>query len=444
MKHRNHCSLLIILSLFIYYSIIIAIDQRNSYYIPCLIIILLGGINHFLHNRRSTTPFPALTKDEHILLLLLSLYTIYSVAMLLVWEQPGRRNKADLIPLFSVPFFLAVRQSGMTAKHIFLAISLGSLIAGLTGIYDRYVLELDRVLSTRHSLIPASGIVMSMALMSLHLAIRNPLPHPFLRMGFLVAALAGLTCTVLTGTRGAWLAFVVYGAATLLYALYTKRLTISITIILTAIVLLMLGGDEFSQRWQQAITDLQRYISGENRNSSLGLRLEFWKSAWDGFLQRPWLGWGNEGYLSLKTAQHERGLIIAQAADHFYGSAHNQYLDTLVRKGIIGFTLLIAILAIPCLLLVKSHQSRSKQQQCLSEIGMILIGSTCIYCLSDVNLSWQIGMLFYCVTILTILASLSATRRHPPTAGANLQDIDARQHIGYANKQPSDHDPRLA
>lgn len=67
-------------------------------------------------------------------------------------------------------------------------------------------------------------------------------------------------------------------------------------------------------------------------------RVELWTWAWHGILQRPWLGWGHEGFHYLFAMQGH--LIGGQPFDR----AHNLVLDWLVQGGVFGCAAYLALI----------------------------------------------------------------------------------------------------
>lgn len=67
-------------------------------------------------------------------------------------------------------------------------------------------------------------------------------------------------------------------------------------------------------------------------------RLIVWKATWQGFLERPWLGWGPENFDFIFTKYYNPCLGTPECgADIWFDRAHNILFDTLATIGLLGF-----------------------------------------------------------------------------------------------------------
>ncbi|MDT9702132.1 O-antigen ligase family protein, partial [Streptomyces sp. P17] len=78
------------------------------------------------------------------------------------------------------------------------------------------------------------------------------------------------------------------------------------------------------QRVDEAVSDISLYVSGGERDTSLGLRFELWRGAAQLIQERPLLGWGESGYRNAMEALGEQGVISPMAAE--FGHAHNEFI----------------------------------------------------------------------------------------------------------------------
>lgn len=98
-------------------------------------------------------------------------------------------------------------------------------------------------------------------------------------------------------------------------------------------------------------------------------RTYMWKIAWDGFKDRPLLGWGPENYINVFDRHFDiRYFSPSQGFGAWFDRAHSIYFDYLVETGILGFLSFIGIWAVFYwrslkLLFGNSLQSIPKNQQ---------------------------------------------------------------------------------
>lgn len=86
-------------------------------------------------------------------------------------------------------------------------------------------------------------------------------------------------------------------------------------------------------RLQEGLVDLTKYEAG-NPNTSWGLRIEFWKLATAGFLEKPLLGWGYKPFHNLLASGFTFPVPSITKIPHF----HSDYFTQLVSYGLVGIT----------------------------------------------------------------------------------------------------------
>ncbi|MCV2509266.1 MAG: O-antigen ligase family protein, partial [Neisseriaceae bacterium] len=322
----------------------------------------------------------------------------------LIHEESFSSIKFELIPLVLLPaflFFCYILNHTKALNYIF---PIATIIIGIYALYDKYIQGAERALETQQPVIPAAGIVITLSLFCLNFFFVYYKKNKTYSLFALMACLLGVTASVLTGFRGAWLCFpIVFILLFIRFRAEVPRVvkTVLIPVILTLFILfLFLYDTGITLRFEQIKTDLIWYFQDNNPNSSIGLRFEFWKSAIDGFLQEPLLGWGDANYIAMKELQAQNGLIIPEAIPFVH--AHNQFLDVLVKKGVFLFLATVAILLVPLRMFYKYRQ----RNEIISILGYILIFDVFTFCLSDSFLRLSLGMIFYMMTVYMLLGFL--------------------------------------
>ncbi len=160
-----------------------------------------------------------------------------------------------------------------------------------------------------------------------------------------VVSLFPLSVVLLSQSRGPWLALIIGLLA--LFFLMIKRKKISYKVM----IILLLGGGAMlaffqkpiEQRIEQTLWEVQK-VSSDNLNTSIGLRLQMWKSAFI-IIEQHWLtGVGNNS-TAIKQELANKGIITDTAATfrHF----HNQYINDLAKYGILGLILTLSLVIYP-------------------------------------------------------------------------------------------------
>lgn len=164
-----------------------------------------------------------------------------------------------------------------------------------------------------------------------------------------IGGASGLIAVALSGTRGAWLVIPVAG---LILALayrraFTARIRTGALLLLLLMLVALAGVSQTSVRQGaiQAGTDVQRWIESGDVRSSPGARLEMWKNALDMIPDRPWLGWGRNGY----REELQRRVDAGETSDYLlrYSHAHSELIDAQVKRGLPGLLALLAIYLVP-------------------------------------------------------------------------------------------------
>ena len=147
------------------------------------------------------------------------------------------------------------------------------------------------------------------------------------QLGSVTVAVIGTVATFISSARGAFLALI--GGAWLLAAgLVSRRRLVLVTFGLGVVVAVAVtfAPSTYQERLRNA-------LSGQDG------RMYIWNTAWQTFLQRPWLGIGEGAYNEAAIATVAAGLSPAGPEGPDMGNAHNSYLSLLVLYGIPGLIL---------------------------------------------------------------------------------------------------------
>lgn len=285
--------------------------------------------------------------SDHALrvLLLCLLYPVFS-ALMVVWHEGwGSRASMYLSMLAAVPIFLAVRQFKPDMRWLFWGAALGAVTAGGVALHDTLVMGRGRAGGLMNP-IKFGNLALFMGGVALIAMLQATRARSFLTMSvFLLAACLGGLASVLSDTRGGWLAIpvvVLVFATWALPVLGWRRLGLGLVVVVSlgaaALMSNLLG---MTDRIMQAWLEWENY-SATNR-SSVGQRLNMWLLALDMIREAPWLGQGDAAF-GLRTEQ-----LHAQGALSFVGDfnhPHNDLLNAWVKHGMVaGISMLIALLA---------------------------------------------------------------------------------------------------
>ena len=165
-----------------------------------------------------------------------------------------------------------------------------------------------------------------------------------------------IMCTIailLSQTRGLWLGY--FTITSVLFIIRFKSLVINKKLTLIAVAVIALCGftlkPVIESRVNTTISEMNKIANG-NFNTSFGYRLQMWQLTPQLIEGHLILGQGGNHYKRFnslyKQGEVSNGLKHLNPAHY-----HNQYIDRLVKSGVIGLFLLIALLITPLLSLSK-------------------------------------------------------------------------------------------
>ncbi|HRM48883.1 MAG TPA: O-antigen ligase family protein [Alicycliphilus sp.] len=163
-----------------------------------------------------------------------------------------------------------------------------------------------------------------------------------------VAVVAGVAASLLSQSRGGWLAVVLIFPALLTQVrqirprLFGRLLALSVALLLALVVVLAVTP-RFHERIGQAVEEITQYFNAGIAGTSLGVRLDQYRLVAEMIPQKPWLGWGAHGYVDEMTRRVELGEF--DKALVFYPQVHNDFLDIWVKVGVFGVLLQAALFA---------------------------------------------------------------------------------------------------
>jgi len=102
------------------------------------------------------------------------------------------------------------------------------------------------------------------------------------------------------------------------------------------------------------------FIHNRLMQIGFGGRFVVWEGAWQGFLERPWFGWGPESFDLVFTKHFNPSIFLPQyGGEVWFDRAHNIIIDNLVTTGIIGFLAYLGIfIAAFYVLWLKYHKEK--------------------------------------------------------------------------------------
>ncbi|GAB2724618.1 O-antigen ligase family protein [Halomonas garicola] len=235
-----------------------------------------------------------------------------------------------------------------------------------------------------------------------------------------LGAASGILASLLSGSRGGWVGlplvfwvlYRAYGRGTPL----KTRLLALVLVLAAGLAAYGLPQTGVQQRVGQAVDDIALYVSGEKRDTSVGLRFEMWQGAAHLIAEKPLVGWGDRGYREGVTDLAKRGVVHPRVAN--YGHAHNQFLDTLAKQGVPGFAALLLLLLLPLRLFGVYLRDDDLTVRALATAGALLCVAHVDYGLTQAGFNHNSGVMVYAFWLVVWWGLLSGYRRRQDAAPA--------------------------
>ncbi|MCG3759545.1 O-antigen ligase family protein [Vibrio cincinnatiensis] len=364
LSNHHIINFLILSPYFFSFSFLMLLENSSKIVVPIIIlscIITLSSENNIIKVIRENISSPLYCG--------LIIYTIYSIFSYYYHGFSSRELRALIcltILFFTFPFY---RIDISILKGL---IYLGCSTVFINSIYHNVYLGEYRWAGTMNP-IPYATICASLfiACFSIFLCSNKNIER-IISCVFLVFS---ATSILLTQSRGVWLAvFISIIALLTINIRHTKIERKYIAIIISSVIFtFFLMKESIEQRIDQTKQEIL-LISHGDLKSSIGLRLQMWLSVPDVIKDNYIIGIGDTHEKILKILYKE-GEISPSLHKFSPSHYHNQYLDRLVKMGILGLLMLIAILLSP----LRGITQQNRLRQCL------IIGTISTYFISSLT-----------------------------------------------------------
>lgn len=344
---------------------------------------IFGLLNYFVGKQRDVG-----LRDRRILWGLLVYAVMIFVNRLIHGDQYGVMRGLFYVAVFA----LMMPRKPVLLMLGYLAIVLGGMGLGILSIWQ-YQHGIVRVEGFTNAIL-FSQAALTLAILNWFVCQQRQLPG-WLRGGSLVGLMAALFALYLSQSRGVWLAFGVILAYVICYKAYFKPWKyIAVAVLCMATTGAIYQTNQLVQvRVAEAVSDLNSAEKG-SYDSSWGLRVIAWQSAWLGFLDSPVAGVGTDGFNALKQTQIDNHQISPLIFHPALVHSHNQYMQNLVVRGSIGFIALVIFLGLP-LYLAANNLNRISA-------GVLVPLAFAINSLSDVPFEHQGVLYLYTLSLVFI------------------------------------------
>lgn len=257
------------------------------------------------------------------------------------WDLKALARPNHLVAGFFI--YLVIGRYGLRRNVLFWGACAATLIALCIALYEVVYLGNPRVFGLAHrwNAVPFGNFSLLLAFFCLAGAsiVSHDDSSPWPRVALGLAGFGcGLAASVLSGTRGGWLAipFLVLLCIWFNNHLSKRMRGMTLIVLLAAIVSVMALSDRIAGRIEQATEQVHAYLANPTdpaaRNTSTGLRLSMWHWGIERFKEHPFTGIGYSSY----EDQREDAVLDAEMPNSFirFANLHNEVITRLALGGL--------------------------------------------------------------------------------------------------------------
>ena len=400
----KHLTLMFNLLVVLFFTTVLVFKKGYSY-VP----MALGGISiiyalvYFLKFKKK---WQFLKSDKWLIFSFLFYFITFLLSIIINKDSFREIDNPSRILLF-IPLLLLFSHFPIKIKTILYSVPVGAMITGLTALFQKFQLGyLKPFPEIMH--IQVGNIAISLATFSLVIAIYFTVKREYKSALFsFIGVMLAMSTSALSGARGGWVGLpIVLLTILFLYRQYiSKKLIFSLVSVIGIGITTLITNPKFGieQRYNAAKSDITLYLEKNNKNSSLGARFDMWKNALIAIKQAPLFGHGSKGYESFKD-QQIKSKQMAQTTLQF-NSLHNQYLESWVKRGFVGFIGLMLVTLMPLFYFIRNLKEPSLEIKCVTILGITHVLSHLFYFISQSFLAHNSGSIFYFFVLILLYIS---------------------------------------
>lgn len=361
------------------------------------------------------------------------LYFLVSLVRMVVDHQPLRTLDGPSRLLIGLTCISVMYHLRPRIRYFWLGLCVTTIVAAAVAGWQVTSGGMERAIGFTHHAITFGDLALASGLMAACGLgyFRDP---RLIRLMWLpgAALLAGLLASVLSGSRGGWLALPLVLIPLLSYGrrLYGRQLLILCALMLGLLLLaFMVPATGVAERVGLALSEVRRYLDSGDATTSVGIRLELWRASWMMFAEHPWLGVGRDNFDAALHALAAAGRL-QQSPALAYSSSHNDLLHCLATGGVLDASLLLLMYIAPLRYFTAELRRPDQGQHGLALAGMVLVVAFIGFGLTEVMFWLMMTKVFYVMMVCSLIGMCLAVRHRssPPrriliTRTDNIGDV---------------------
>lgn len=384
--------------------LITSVNVEHVMGVSALLMLLVSIIGLFVTRKQNNPPLQTWEKYW-----ITSLFLFVGLVYIDILKGFGDISDIDSQSrlILAIPVYLYIRRVGVNLNIVLAGFAIGAIVTGIYAWYQHVELGLARAHGITNA-VYYGDIVMLFFLFCVYgaLVVKNI----GFRLFLFIAAIFGLYAAIVSGTRGGWITLPSMLILLLTYNVWKvsllKRLSVSILFLIIMIGVYQSPSTGVQARVNLTIENVSKYFS-EGKMSSIGYRLEMWKTSWLIAKNDNFLGNGPNDYRSSAQIIVDTGQVHKGVAQ--FAGPHNQYVESMVNEGVFGLISLLAIFFIPMRIALKNLQD-PKSLHISAMFVLTILVAYMEFMLSISSLTLQIMALFFAFSVSVFLGLFTYNR----------------------------------
>lgn len=353
-------------------------------------------------------------RDYLIIATLLGYFCIYTLNMLYHGDQ-ARDLDMPSRALLAVPVLLLLMAYPPRPAAWWAGVPIGAIAGAVLGMWQLCALHMERPQAATSNAIHYGNVSILLGMLALcGLGWARQQRHRTAWTLLLIAGgVAGVIGSIISGSRGGWL---VLPFCVCLFAFHSTQgrgkhyiAAVLAGFLALSVVAYALPESPVRERVAFAVDDLQKFKQSDNVTTSLGQRIEMWRTALELSTEHVWFGLGSKGYMAAKQLLAKEGEMDKMIVNHT--NAHNDYLDALVKRGLIGLLTLLLLFFLPLTLFAKALRRGNVAARPFALAGVVLCICYPIFGLTTSSLTLNIGIVMLVFPMAMLWAQLRQQER---------------------------------
>lgn len=351
---------------------------------------------------------------------------IHNNFLIRFWDSPSRFLLA--IPVYMVFKRLSARVLSILGIGIPVRAMTGLLAAAINQYYNVGMLDTRWTVPFMNP-IHFGNLALLLGVLSLCSINWTKPDSRYLLILKLLGFMSGVCASVLSGTRGGWVAVPFMLLAWGMFQPHLDKLKWTMWCAITTFLLPIMAYflvESVHQRVDQTIAELIS-ISQGNLNTSFGIRLQLWRAAIIIFMQNPFFGVGPDAFFQTFIRLQQDGILQSLPPDIYDTEVHSYYFALLAELGLFGLLAGISALAIPLVLFFRFSRSNEQFVRVAASMGACTVTAFICFCFTVEMFNLKMIASFYALTVAVLLGASNRQEGHSLAGIVSAQSVAKRE-----------------